>query len=736
MISTTFAPACAPCTTVTSEPLTPAPAARQPAASPLAATKPLCDIVLPVHNGLTYAREAIDSLLAGTDAASYRLILVDDASDAHTAAYLAQVAVAHPASHPASQPAARPAAKSQAQPDAQLTATHPQVQLITLAENQGFVQACLQGYAASSAAYICLLNSDVVVPPGWLGRLIHCAEQDPRIGAVNPVTNRAAHLEVPMAPGANYLGMDRLLNQQPPSCRDVVTGVGFCLLLRRAALEQIGFFDPLFGHGYCEDSDLCMRLTTNGWRSVIATNVYCYHRGSASFGPERDARYLANRRRFDQRWSREYRRQFAAFRKADPLRALRQQHRPASRWDPKPVIWSTARQLHAALQQRQPVTAARAAARGLLQLANARQPIPDRAHISAVTRPERLRVTYLLPSLLVAGGVLSVIQLVNALIRRGAEVRLLSLFRDPLIQDWTRLYTEPVICRSAAELIAACPPTDVLVATHWSTVDWAAAIRRDGRADTLVGFLQDYEPWFYPEQDSAARQRVRASYAQLDACIVKSDWLAGMLAADGHPCHKIRLGMDLDSFYPRKPLELQPDQPEPPRILAMARPGTPYRGFNTLIATCQRIRAARPEVRIHLFGDRNLRRHKLPFPFQDEGLVTNQQQLARLYNAADLFIDGSDFQGFGRCALEAMACGTACVLTNAGGVREYAVHDLNALLVPPREPEALADAALALLDQPQRRQRLVAAGLNTAQDYDLQREADQTLAFFRRWQSS
>jgi glycosyltransferase involved in cell wall biosynthesis len=187
--------------------------------------------------------------------------------------------------------------------------------------------------------------------------------------------------------------------------------------------------------------------------------------------------------------------------------------------------------------------------------------------------------------------------------------------------------------------------------------------------------------------------------------------------------------MDLDTFYPR---HAQQSLPAQLRILAMARPGTPYRGFTTLIAACQRILAARPEVHIHLFGDRSLRRHPIPFPFHDEGLVADQQQLAALYSAADLFIDASDFQGFGRCALEAMACGTACVLTNAGGVREYAVHEQNALLVAPRDPHALADAAVALLDQPHERQRLAAAGLTTARDYDLQREADQTLALFSR----
>jgi len=195
------------------------------------------------------------------------------------------------------------------------------------------------------------------------------------------------------------------------------------------------------------------------------------------------------------------------------------------------------------------------------------------------------------------------------------------------------------------------------VATHWTTAPWARAILDAGRARVGVSFLQDYEPWFFPATETAARERVRATFGLLPHRIVKSDWLAGMLAADGYPTHKIRLGMDLDCFYPRE------TPGRPPTVLAMARPGTPYRGFKNLVAALDQIKAARPEVEIRLFEDRGLKRRALPFEFHDEGLISDQERLARTYSGADVFIDSSDFQGFGRCGLEAMACGTACELT-------------------------------------------------------------------------
>jgi glycosyltransferase involved in cell wall biosynthesis len=144
------------------------------------------------------------------------------------------------------------------------------------------------------------------------------------------------------------------------------------------------------------------------------------------------------------------------------------------------------------------------------------------------------------------------------------------------------------------------------------------------------------------------------------------------------------------------------------------------------------VKAARPEVVIRLFGDRDLKKQTLPFEFHDEGLVFDQDQLARIYSAADIFIDGSDFQGFGRCGLEAMACGTPCVLTSTGGVSEYARDGENALLVPPKEPSRLAHNILALLDNTGLRKRLSSAGMETARAYCYRREARETLLFLTK----
>lgn len=360
---------------------------------------------------------------------------------------------------------------------------------------------------------------------------------------------------------------------------------------------------------------------------------------------------------------------------------------------------------------------ARVIARAVIEIPRYRTPIPHRADFHRWTRPGRLRVTFVVERLLISGGVLTVIQLTNALIRMGMEVRIATLFVDPLVPRWATLHTQPIVYRNPAELAAQFPPTDIAIATLWRTAPWIKTILSLGHATTALYFLQDYEPWFFPAREQATRAAVIDTFGLIDHRMVTSRWLAERLASHGCSARQVPIGIELDCYYPRS-------NPSPnPTLIAMARPGTAYRGFDTLIAALSIVCKQRPDLTIRLFGDARLRRRQIPFAFRDEGIMVDQQRLAELYSSADLFVDSSLFQGFGRCALEAMACGTACVLTEIGGVNEYARHGHNALLVSPQAPARLAEQILKLLADGQLRRRLATAGRLTAANYCHQRVA-------------
>jgi glycosyltransferase involved in cell wall biosynthesis len=272
------------------------------------------------------------------------------------------------------------------------------------------------------------------------------------------------------------------------------------------------------------------------------------------------------------------------------------------------------------------------------------------------------------------------------------------------------------------ELVQGAPATDIVVATHWTTAAWAREMVDAGRAKQAAYFLQDYEPWFYSEEESEARARVRQTYDLIAHKVVTSEWLRKLLADEGHESRTIPLGLDLGFFYPR-PVARGPR----PVVSAMARPRTPRRAFDFVVATLAKVHDAMPDADIVLFGEQ-IDSLKLPFPYRGAGVITDHEDLARLYSSARVHFDGSDFQGFGLPALEAMACGAVSVLTDTGGVREYARDGENCLLVPPRDVDAAAGAILRLLSDESLVTRLRDAGFSTSRDLSLKRQARDTLA--------
>lgn len=225
------------------------------------------DVVMPVYGGRALALQAIDSVLGAATTEAFELVVVDDASP-------------------------DPLLRSELQALAEAG-------LITLMENErnvGFVGSVNRGIALHPGRDVVLLNSDVRVFGDWLDRLL-AALRTPRTATATPFSNAATILSYPTTLCENRLPAnvdiaqwDRLCGAIDLPVVEIPTGVGFCMAVSRACLEQIGAFDrERFGRGYGEENDFCLRATAAGWRHVAATRLFVWHRGGTSFGNEREA---------------------------------------------------------------------------------------------------------------------------------------------------------------------------------------------------------------------------------------------------------------------------------------------------------------------------------------------------------------------------------------------------------------------------------------------------------------
>lgn len=160
------------------------------------------------------------------------------------------------------------------------------------------------------------------------------------------------------------------------------------------------------------------------------------------------------------------------------------------------------------------------------------------------------------------------------------------------------------------------------------------------------------------------------------------------------------------------------------------------KGLPTLLQAFREVQRQVPGARLVVAGDYDRRAAALPArPAGHVEFVgrVSDAALPDVYRAADVFCAPSvDFESFGIVLLEAMAAGVPIVASDIRGYREVLEDGRQGVLVPPRNPEALAAAIVALLGDPQRRQAMGRAGRETAVRYDWQRVAGQVLAVYEQ----
>ena len=240
-------------------------------AAPRQAPPAHANIIIPVHDALDDVRRCLASVVEHTNLRVHKLIIVDDGSGPDTAAALRDAAAGLGA------------------------------QLIRRDEAGGFSVACTAGIDASWLPAVVLLNSDTIVGPDWLERMLACAQSDPAIGVVGPWSNAASWQSIPEvvdADGswstnpdidpADVPAINERLGHRGARIRPHVPLInGFCYLVTRKALDAVGGLDVAsFPRGYGEEDDLSIRVSQAGFTAAIADDCFVYHAKSRSYSSQ------------------------------------------------------------------------------------------------------------------------------------------------------------------------------------------------------------------------------------------------------------------------------------------------------------------------------------------------------------------------------------------------------------------------------------------------------------------
>ena len=247
----------------------------------------------------------------------------------------------------------------------------------------------------------------------------------------------------------------------------------------------------------------------------------------------------------------------------------------------------------------------------------------------------------------------------------------------------------------------------------------------------------------------AARAFLEPSVARrVDTIVATCSDEAFELKAFGVPAARIAVapcGVDTAHFTPTGPIAPRTDRF---RLLTVSRL-VPRKGVGNAIEALGRLVRSGVDAELVVVGGAGDADHleaepeieRLQRIAADEGLqdrvlfagAIEHDALPSWYRSADVVICAPWYEPFGIVPLEAMACGRPVVATRVGGLIDTVLDDGTGVHVPPRDPDALAEALASLLADPERRERYGAAGRRRAATrYTWRRIASDTVRVYER----
>jgi glycosyltransferase involved in cell wall biosynthesis len=230
----------------------------------------------------------------------------------------------------------------------------------------------------------------------------------------------------------------------------------------------------------------------------------------------------------------------------------------------------------------------------------------------------------------------------------------------------------------------------------------------------------------------------------VDAIIAISDGVRKVLLDAGVPfslVHVIPSGIDFSPFreamsrdFLRREFSFAPDD----YLVGIVAALEDHKGHTDLIQASRILKDQAPKIKFIVVGTGSLRL-KLDKQAQNLGVddivffLGFREDVPRILASLDLFVLSSHLEGMGSSLLDAMASRLPVVATQAGGIPEVVSHNETGLLVPPRNPEAFAQAILTLYRDRELAARLAKRGSDVVhQKFSAEAMAEKVIDLYQR----
>lgn len=187
-----------------------------------------------------------------------------------------------------------------------IRSSFPLVDIIPLSDNRGYAgnnNIGLENAIAKEADWVFVLNDDTILDPNCLSHLVRVGESSSDIGVVGPMVYHYDEPNIIQSAGGKmnrFWEPSHIAQNQPekgqfrnPHNVDWISGCA--ILLRRAAIEQVGMLDARF-FCYWEETEWCLRGRKGGWRIVQVPQAKLWHKGvQRNHNPKPTVTYYSTR---------------------------------------------------------------------------------------------------------------------------------------------------------------------------------------------------------------------------------------------------------------------------------------------------------------------------------------------------------------------------------------------------------------------------------------------------------
>ncbi len=316
-----------------------------------------------------------------------------------------------------------------------------------------------------------------------------------------------------------------------------------------------------------------------------------------------------------------------------------------------------------------------------------------------------MKISFIEPHLKVYGGIRRIIEFANRLTERGHDVTIFHSDGTPC--NWIKCIGK---VKSYNEVLSESH--DVIIYNDPNPIDYYLVKKAKAKLkvfyilalyekDLLKGINPKvYLPFHWNKRMLLLKKSLESSYLKLS----NSTWIYRWLKENMNIDSKLLIGgINTDIF---RPVNVKKNHNEI-RVLCSGDPRK-RKGTDTVLEAIKLVKNVESRVVLDTYYGKGI----------------PQERMAEKYSSADIFVDGQWYAGWNNPVVEAMACKVPVVCTDIGGVQDFTFHKKAALLVPPKNPEAMASAILRLIKDKELRESLRENAYQLIKKFDWDKSVD------------